>query len=48
MPGRLSTRPHSHFGLIHGIETAFLTSGMVLSTLAMLVVVYIVLMFLER
>ena len=48
MLGRWNMRPHSHFGLIHSIETAFLTSGMVLSTLAMLVVVYIVLWFLAR
>ena len=49
MSGRLHARLHSQFGFIHtSIESAFLTSGMVLSTLLVLVVVYVVLLFLGR
>ena len=48
MSGRLNTRLHSHFGVIQTVESAFLTAGMVLSTLAMLLVVYITLWFLGR
>lgn len=47
MSGRLQARWHSQFGFIHtSIESAFLTSGMVFSTLFVLVVVYLVLLFL--
>ncbi|GEM_PF-3200368 len=49
MSGRLHARMQSQLGFIHtSIESVFLTSGMVLSTLAMLVLVYVVLLFLER
>lgn len=49
MSGKLHARIHSQFGFIHtSIENVFLTSGMVLSTLLMLVVVYVVLLLLER
>ena len=49
MSGRLNARLHHQLGSFHTtIEGAFLTAGMVLSTLAMLVVVWITLMFLAR
>jgi hypothetical protein len=49
MSGRLNTRFHHHLGTIHdGVEGAFLRAGMLLSTLALLVVVYLMLWFLER
>ena len=49
MSGRLNARLHHQLGLVHTtIEGAFLTTGIVLSTLAMLIVVWITLMFLGR
>lgn len=49
MPGRLNARLHHKFGMIHDtVEGAFLRAGMLLSTLALLVVVYLMLWFLER
>ncbi len=49
MSGRLHGRLHSHLGMIHTtVEGAFLTAGMVLSTLVTLLVVYIAISFLER
>ena len=40
MSGRLHGRLHSHLGMIHtSVEGAFLTAGMVLSTLVTLLVV---------
>ena len=49
MPSRLNARLHHQLGLIHDtVEGAFLRAGMVLSTLALLVVVYLMLWFLQR
>ena len=49
MPGRLHGRLHNPWGMIHTtVEGAFLTAGMVLSTLAMLLVVYIAVSMLGR
>jgi len=49
MSGRFNARLHHQLGLIHTtIEGAFLTAGMLLSTLAMLIVVWVALMFLGR
>ena len=49
MSGRLNARLHNQLGLIHTtVESAFLTTGTVLATLAVLVVVYITLFLLGR
>jgi len=49
MSGRLNARFHHQLGLIHTtIEGAFLTAGMVLSTLVMLIVVWVTLMLMGR
>jgi len=49
MSGRLNARLHHQLGLIHDtVEGAFLSIGMLLSTLAMLIVVFLTLMLLER
>ena len=49
MPGRLNTRLHSGLGMIHTtVEGAFLTTGMLLSTLLVLVFVYVAVLFLGR
>ena len=49
MSGRLNARLHHRLGLIHDtVEGAFLRAGMLLSTLALLVVVYLMLWFLQR
>ena len=49
MSTKLHGRPHSHLGMIHTtVEGAFLTSGMVLSTLVTLLVVYIAILFAGR
>ena len=49
MSGRLNARLHNQFGLIHTtVESAFLTTGTVLATLAMLVIVCIALFVLGR
>ena len=49
MSGRLNQRLHHPLGLIYTtIESAFLTAGTVLATLALLVVVYITLYFMGR
>lgn len=48
MSSRLNARLHHHLGLIHdSVEGAFLRAGMLLSTLALLVVVYLMLWFLH-
>jgi hypothetical protein len=49
MSGRLNTQLHHRLGLIHDtMEGAFLRAGMLFSTLALLVVVYLMLWFLQR
>ncbi len=49
MSSRLNARLHHQLGLIHTtVESAFLTAGTLLATLAMLVAVYITLMVLEH
>ena len=49
MAARFNARLHHQLGLIHNtIEGAFLSAGMVLATLAMLVLVYVTLMLMER
>lgn len=49
MSGRLHGRFDSHLGMIHtSVEGAFLTAGMVLSTLVTLLVVCIAVWCLER
>jgi len=49
MSGKMHGRLHSHLGFVHtSIESVLLTSGMLLSTLAMLVLVYVVLLFMGR
>ena len=49
MSDRLNARLHHHLGTIHdSVEGAFLRAGMVLSTLALLVVIYLMVWFLGR
>ena len=49
MSGRLHARLHHHLGMIHdGVEGAFLRAGMLLSTLALLLFVFLALWFLQR
>lgn len=49
MSYRLNARLHHRLGLIHdSVEGAFLRAGTVLSTLALLIVVYLMLWFLQR
>ncbi|HLK49005.1 MAG TPA: hypothetical protein VKT49_12770 [Bryobacteraceae bacterium] len=49
MSYRFNARLHHRFGLIHdSVEGAFLRAGIVLSTLALLIIVYVMLWFLER
>jgi len=49
MASRLHGRLHNHMGLIHTtVEGAFLTAGMVLSTLVTLLVVYVAVSFLAK
>ena len=49
MAGKLHGRLHNHFGMIHTtVEGAFLTAGMVLSTLVTLLVVCVAVWILER
>ena len=49
MSGRLNARFHHHLGMINDtVEGAFLRAGMLLSTLALLIVVFLTLWFLQR
>jgi hypothetical protein len=49
MSGRLNARLHHHFGIIHdSIESVFLRAGILLSTLALLITIYVMLWFLAR
>jgi len=49
MAGKLHGRLHNPWGLIHTtVEGAFLTAGVVLSTLVTLLVVYVAVSFLAK
>lgn len=49
MSAKLHGRLHSHLGMIHTtVEGAFLTAGMVLSTLVTLLIVFIAISVLAR
>jgi len=49
MTGKLHGRLHNPWGLIHTtVEGAFLTAGVVLSTLVTLLVVYVAVSFLAK
>ena len=47
MLNRLHARSH-YLGLVHGVEGMFLTAGMLFSTLATLVAVYVAILLLGR
>jgi hypothetical protein len=49
MTGRINARLHHHLGSLHdSVEGAFLRAGMLLSTLALLVIVYLMLWLLGK